>query len=160
MDNILGLLFSKLGMLLGLLAVMVASYMVFEANKSNAALSDVATLAQGVQSLYSGSQFTTNLTDATVIGAGIAPPDMIQGTTLVNQWGGAVVVEQSASGSSAQFQIVEAGVPGNGCIKMATGMTYQGLLIDNAQQTMPLDPAQVAQACFQVGNVLVMRFGH
>lgn len=165
MDNILGLLFSKLGMLLGLLAVMVASYMFFQANKANTAISDVAAMSQGIQTLYGGSQFTTNLNNATVIAANVAPSDMVAGGNLTNPWGGTATVSVAATGPT--FLVTETGVPTDGCVKMATGLSSMGVQINGGTAlTAPIDPSVVATECNQSGsgvaggNSIVYTFGH
>ena len=146
MDNILGLLFSKLGMLLGLIAVMAISYSFFQSNKTSTAIADLAQTSQGIQSLYGGNQFTT-LTNTVVTNGKLAPTDMVTGTgILVNPWNGTVTITVSGSNPS-EFQAVETNVPADGCAKLAQGMQYAALTINGTTITMPPDPGQVTTSC-------------
>lgn len=162
MDNILGLLFSKLGMLLGLIAVMAVSYAYFQGNKTSTATSDLAQASQGVQTLYGSSQFST-LTDTVVVNAKLAPPDMVVGTNLVNPWNGTVTFGPNANPSL--FNVTETLVPSDGCAKVVLGMSYSevsvnGTAITPASPGGPLDPAAVTSACSGATNTLILTFGH
>jgi hypothetical protein len=146
MDNILGLLFSKLGMLLGLIAVMAVSYAYFQGNKSSTAISDLAQVSQGIQTLYGGNQFTS-LNNTVVTNGKLAPPDMTTGTgILVNPWNGSVTLAVDPANAS-QFQATETSVPPDGCAKLAQGMTYASVTINGTAITLPADPGQVTTAC-------------
>ncbi len=160
MDNILGLLYSKLGMLLGLIAVMAVSYAFFQSNKTSTAISDLVQTSQGIQTLYGGNQFTS-LNNTVVTNGQLEPTDMTTGAgVLVNPWNGSVTMTVNPANAS-QFQATETNVPPDGCAKLAQGLTYAGVTINGTAITLPADPGQVTTACAANNPAtMVLTFGH
>lgn len=159
MDNILGLIFSKLGMLIGLLAVMAATYVYFQANKSNTAIEDISQLSQNIQSIYNGNPFTS-VTNTVVTNGNMAPAHMTTGAGILNNpWNGTVTVNVN-SGNASLFDITETNVPADGCVKVAQGLVYASLKINGAAIAMPADPGAVTAACAVAPNTLALTFSH
>lgn len=160
MDNILGLLFSKLGMLLGLIAVMGVSYAFFQSNKTSTAISDLAQTSEGIQTLYGGNQFTS-LSNTVVTNAKLPPADMTTGAgVLVNPWNGTVTASVDPANAS-QFQVTETNVPADGCAKLAQSLSYAAITVNGTAITLPADPGQVTTACSASNPATMMLvFGH
>jgi type II secretory pathway pseudopilin PulG len=160
MSEILGTLFKYLVSLLGVAAVVLILYQVFGANKTQNAMSDITLLQTNSQALFNSQNTFTTLTTAVAIGGKLAPTSMISGATLVNPWGGTVLVNVNA-GNAAQFDITEPSVPADSCAKMIVGLgTAVALKVNAVAQTLPLDAGTAVTACNVVANTLVFTFAH
>ena len=146
MDEIMGSWFKYLVRLLGVAAVVIILVSIFHKNKASTEVSNITQLATSISNTYTGQTAFTGLN--TAIAAKLAPTSMVTGTTLMNQWGGAVTVAVDANPS--QFDIVENGVPSDGCVDMANKATnYVTLTLNGAtyNATNPLDAGTAVTAC-------------
>lgn len=164
---------------LGIAAIVIVGAVLFYNNASgsartNDALTQVNAFATGVKGLYSGTaRYGANgddLVDA-VINSGVAPRNTVNGTTLVNPWGGATLI--TVGGAGAHFAITMNAVPQDACVRILTaGLLTQGGLFGaqvrtgtgaapNAAPaasgtmftpTAPADPATAATACTAGAN--------
>lgn len=158
MSEILGTLFKYLVSLLGVAAVVLILYQVFGANKTQNAMSDITLLQTNVQALYNTQNTFSTLTVPVAITGKLAPSGMISGTTLVNPWGGTVLINVNSVNPS-RFDITEPNVPAEACAKMIVGLgTAVGLLVNAASQTMPLDAGSAVTACNAAANTLIFTF--
>jgi len=160
MSEILGTLFKYLVSLLGVAAVVLILYQVFGSNKTQNAISDITLLQTNAQALYNAQNTFTTLTTAVAIGGKLAPTNMISGSTLVNPWGGTVLINVNADNSS-QFDITEPSVPADACAKMVVGLsTAVALKVNTVTQTLPLDAGAAVTACNTAANTLIFTFAH
>lgn len=160
MSEILGTLFKYLVALLGVAAVVLILYQVFGSNKTQTAIADITLLQTNTQALYNAQSTFTTLTSAVAISGKIAPSNMISGATLVNPWGGTVLINVDA-GNASQFEITEPAVPADSCAKMIVGLsTAVAVKVNGTAQTLPLDAGTAVTACNVAANTLVFTFAH
>ncbi len=117
----------------------------FSSSKIQTEMSYVSTLAGDVESLYATNpNYGTSDITASLTATKNAPPPMIQGSTLVNSWGGLVTI----TGATTSFTIAYAGVPQKECIQLAqVSINPLSVTINGAAQTLPLTVAAVTAAC-------------
>ncbi|MFM0265544.1 type 4 pilus major pilin [Paraburkholderia sediminicola] len=160
MDEIMGSWFKYLVRLLGVAAVVIILVAIFHKNKSSTEVSNITQLATNIANTYTGQTAFTGLT--TAIATKLAPPNMVSGATLLNQWGGAVTVTVDANPS--QFDIVENGVPSDGCVDMANKATnYVTMTLNGTtySQANPLDAGTAVTACNSAATqVITYVYGH
>ncbi|VVE36807.1 hypothetical protein PTE31013_03969 [Pandoraea terrigena] len=156
----MGSWFKYLVRLLGVAAVVVILVAIFHKNKAATEVSNVTQLATNIANTYTGQTAFTGLT--TAIAANLAPSNMVAGSTLINQWGGAVTVSVDANPS--QFDIVEAGVPSDGCVDMANkASNYVTMTLNGTtySQSNPLDAGAAVTECNSAATqTITYVYGH
>ena len=127
-----GLTLIEVLLVLGLMALaIVAAVLYFNSTsntqRTNDALTQIQTYSTGIKGLSSGqSNYGANANLAPVaISGGIAPRNAVNGTALVNPWGGATTL----TGLGNTFRISMAGVPQESCVRLVSGglMTTGGI---------------------------------
>lgn len=160
MSEILGTLLKYLAALIAVASVVLVSNQAYESYKTSSATADLTTLVTGIQKLYLTKPAFTTLGASAVINGGIAPQDMINGTALINQWGGAVTLNVNSSNANL-FDVTENLVPGDACANFVSTMSSAVLLkLNSVVQVLPMDPGTVAATCGTSGNTLVFTFTH
>lgn len=116
---------------LGIAAIVIVGAVILYNNSSNSArtndaLTQIQAYSTGIKGLHSGSSnYGTTTLVAAAINGGVAPRNAINGTALVNPWGGITTI----MGQGASFRISMAGVPQDSCVRMVTAglMTTGGI---------------------------------
>jgi|GEM_PF-2720941 len=127
----------------------------------NSAITDLLTLVQNVQSVFSINQSFSGLTTANVISGGMAPAAMVSGSNLTNEFGGAVTIASASPG--ATFSVTETGVPNSVCAKFAVSVPNSLVSVtvnSTAIRAMPPSAASVAASCQSGANQITFEFGH
>ena len=160
MDEIMGSWFKYLVRLLGIAAVVVILVAILHKNKGSTEVANITQLATNIANTYTAQTTFTGLT--TAIAANVAPSNMVSGATLINQWGGSVTVQVDANPS--QFDIVENGVPSDGCVDMVSKATnYVTLTFAGGtySQTNPLDAGVAVTKCNSAATqTITYVYGH
>jgi len=158
MSEILGTLFKYLAQIMGVGAILGIAYVAFGSNKSSNAITDLNQLTTSVQALYASQNSFASLTSTVAVNGKLAPQRMISGTSLVNPWNGANTI--AADTNPTLFDVTMAGVPADGCNKLATSTTPVALTINAAAVTLPVDAGAAVTACSSAtSNTLVFTFG-
>ena len=127
-----GLTLIEVLLVLGLMALaIVAAVLYFNSTsntqRTNEALTQIQSYSTGIKSLSSGQSSYGNNTDLVpvAIGGGIAPRNAVNGTVLVNPWGGPTTI----TGLNNTFRISMTGVPQESCVRLVSGglMTTGGI---------------------------------
>jgi len=163
MSEILGTLFKYLMVILGAVAVVALFYMTLGQDKTHKAISSITQLQANTQGLFSTHTSFTDLSSAVAITAGLAPPDMISGTALINPWGGAVTISVNPSVSS-RFDITTTNIPDDACSKLASilgaaGSSATNLAVNGTGLTLPVNVAAVVTACNATTNSITITSG-
>lgn len=116
--------------------------------KMNAVQSQVQALVGGIKTLYATKTNYATITEELVIQAGKAPDNSVDGTSLINPWGG----EINVSGTARYFELTYAGIPQDACTGiLAAGMLDNGALIQMSANSTTFDtnpdPAAAFSAC-------------
>ncbi len=90
----------------------------FSGNKISSAEQDILALRTNVKQLYAGQANFTGLANSVVVNGKLVPNDMLNGTSIVDQWNGAVTVTPDAVVTS--FDITLTNVPTAACVQLAT----------------------------------------
>ena len=156
MSEILGTLLKVLLAVLGVVAVVVIMYSALSANKTQTEVANLTQLASNIQTTYAGQSSFTGVTNTVVVTGKFAPSSMMSGTnTLTNAWGGSVTV--AVGSPTSQFTVTEAGVPSDGCIKLATSIASP--ISVTVGGTAVTDVSSAATNCTGATNSLVFTFG-
>lgn len=161
MSEILGTLFKYVLGLLGIVGVVLLLYYALASNSVSAEVANLTTLEGNISGLYSGSLATTgtaSLTNAIAFSANAVPQGMISGTSIINQWKGAITLSGDAAGD---IIIKEAGLPQAACAKIVTAIpSYTSLVINGGTaMTAPVDPGtSVAQCKSGTANTMTFTF--
>jgi type II secretory pathway pseudopilin PulG len=112
------------------LALIVGGLVFFQqaslAQRTNSAVRNISAIASEVRGLYQGSISFANLEEVALIRAGAVPSSMVDGTTLVNEWGGTVSVRSSIEQTNGAqtwransgFSITYENVPEAACVRL------------------------------------------
>lgn len=158
MSEILGTLFGKIAALITVAAVTLVLYQFFGASKAAQAINDLTQLHSNIQTTYNAQQSFSSLTNTVAITGKLAPPKMINGTSLVNPWGGAVTVRVNGS-DTAKFDVAQTNIPNDACAKLATNIPMMvGLTVNGAAQTLPADQGSVIASCGSGNNAMTFTF--
>lgn len=149
--------------LLGLLAIGTLLVMFATAastSKTNQALADLTSMVISVQAIYYSHPAYTSLTGTVAVNGKLAPSSMINGTNLINPWGGAVTLAVNSSNAS-MFDVTEPNIPSDACSKLTTALgNIQSVSINGTTVSLPADPAIVTTSCNNTTNTMVLTFGH
>jgi len=125
---------------------------VFNTTTISAQISDLQELINNIRGGYADSPDFSSLTPTAAIDAGWVPGDMVDGTTIVSQFGGTVTLSVNSSNSS-EFDVVLPEVPaGQACEQViegvaGSGSAVVGVSIGGSAVTLPIDPAALATDC-------------
>lgn len=112
------------------LALIVGGLVFFQqaslAQRTNSAVRNISAIASEVRALYQGSISFANLEEVALIRAGAVPSSMVDGTTLVNEWGGTVSVRSSIQQTNggqtwranSGFTITYEDIPEAACVRL------------------------------------------
>jgi hypothetical protein len=158
MSEILGTLFKYLAQIMGVAAVLGIAYSVFGTSKTSRSISDMNELVTQIQSVYSANSNFSTLTTARVISGKLAPNGMINGSTLINPWGGSMTVAPNTN--TTLFDVTTSTVPAEACGKLAASLAPMALKINSTAMTLPVDAGLAISACTSdTSNTLVFTFG-
>ena len=155
MEGILGRIVAVVLGLLALAGVGVVATNAFSGNKASNVTSDITQVITNARAQFTqGGNGYTNFTTANnsaLITAGIFPPDMTRGATIVDPWGNTVTI---ASASAASQGVISFG-GGNSetakqCVAVATSLKDFVTLSVNGTTFTPTtlpDPVSAAAAC-------------
>ena len=127
------------------------------------ATNGVTALSSGIKALYPNPSYT-GINAGLLIQAGKAPANMVNGTALVNNWGGAVTLAPVAynGGTANAVAITFPSVPRSACnsIVASTGANFQIITVNTTEvkndiTPLALTPATVAGACATENNTIV-----
>lgn len=148
-----------------LVGLIVGGFVLYQQNaegvRSDQAQKQLLGLRSGIARLYTTPTYT-GISAATIINAGQAPSNMVNGTNLQAPWGGAVTVAAANwnGGTDNAFTITFANVPRSECNTMASavqnsfvGVTVGTTVIKNA--TTQFNSGTLATACANDSNNLV-----
>jgi hypothetical protein len=156
----MGSWFKYLVRLLGIAAVVLILVLIFHKNKASTEVTNITQLATSIANTYTGQTAFTGLT--TAIAAKLAPPSMVTGATLMNQWGGTVTVTVDANPS--QYDIVENSVPSDGCVDLVNkASNYVTLTLNGSTYSTanPLDAGVAVTACNSAATqTITYVYGH
>jgi type II secretory pathway pseudopilin PulG len=159
MDSILGRVIGIAITLILVVGVVIASSSLFADSKASNAENDLTTLITNIQAAYATQPNFNGLTEQISNNAKWTPSDMLNGATIVNQWGGTVTLGVVAN---SQFTVTEPNVPRDGCIKLISSLpTAQSIAVNGAAALTALDPASLVTACSSpTSNSIVFTMGH
>ncbi|MHB8408963.1 MAG: type 4 pilus major pilin [Acidiferrobacterales bacterium] len=129
-------------------------HLLMASGTSSTTAQEVAEITANVQSLYSNQSSFATLTNQVAITDKAVPENMVQGTNIVNPYGGQVTLGPDATYNNA-FDITEGGLDGGACSSLATGETAYGVEINGTQVAIgnqAVDPSTAAADCTQTGN--------
>jgi type II secretory pathway pseudopilin PulG len=144
-----------------LVAVFIGWNMVQTASNDNDNLRDIALLMSKVRSVFDGqSSYGTAALNSTLLTYRAVPASMINGSTITNPWGGAVVV----TGTGATYSISSAAIPQESCatmVKNFAGNTGGGsgitaISVNGTAITLPVTPVSAATACNGATNTVLL----
>ena len=127
-------------------------------------------IVQNIRNLYYGQSPATATITTTLISAGSIPADMVNGTTIVNAWNGAVTVELATTDT---FDVSFDNVPQGACIdlitkntNLSTGIGLSRIVVTPGTAsavtttTFPILPSAAVTSCANASdNMIVWRFG-
>jgi prepilin-type N-terminal cleavage/methylation domain-containing protein len=90
-----------------------------EANLIEKEIANINTIVAAVQNIYGASQNYSSLTNAVLINANAIPSSMINNGSIINSWGGNVVV----SGTVGKYTISEYSISYAPCFKMVINLS-------------------------------------
>jgi len=164
-----GLTLIEAATVLAILAFVVAGIMVMytgadQSRKTTTALSQLASIQQGVRSMYGGQATYSNLTTSAVAASASLPSSMVSGTTLRHAFNGSVNITpaDAGGGSNSGFQIEFTNVPKDPCVKMVSAdlgrglysLTVGGQTRSQAGTPPPFDPTNAIAACSSSSNTI------
>jgi hypothetical protein len=131
-----------------------------ESQNANIAVSELISLVQNIQSVYSPTQSFMGISAANIINGGMVPVAMVSGTSIQNEFGGAVTVGAGSSGST--FVITESSLPGSVCSKLSSSMLAAATsLTINSTKLSSLSASAITADCVNAPtNVVAIEFGH
>jgi prepilin-type N-terminal cleavage/methylation domain-containing protein len=163
------------------LAIAVVGFIMFGQTAANqraqAGQQALLSVSSGIKSMANGPNYT-GITSAVLIQAGKAPPNLVNGTTLNNPWGGTITVlsKNVNGGSNNGFMVCMNQVPRSECNSVVastagsfamisagttacpatTTLPSAGVVKDQFAST-PVNPtaATIATACDQENNTIV-----
>jgi type II secretory pathway pseudopilin PulG len=123
--------------------------------KANQENRNMQTIRAGIKQLFGNQQNYTGLTETVVRNARISPQDMHTGAaTLTNAFGGAVTIAPQALGAAPGFRITTASIPGDVCVKLASGagssfdqVTIGGTVVKAIGTNTQVNPVTVTTQC-------------
>lgn len=155
MSEIIGAMFKYMMVLLGLGAVVAVFWNTMGMDKTSKALAGQTELQANILDVYSAQSNFTSLSNTVLIDAKKVPDSMLSGATIKNPWGGDVTVAVNGT-NSGRFDITQAGVPAEGCLKMATSNSkIVALSINGSAQTIPVDAGLAASSCSGATNTII-----
>ncbi|MDR5726927.1 MAG: type 4 pilus major pilin [Terriglobia bacterium] len=159
MFTIIGLVVAVAAALILLVGVLHVGSGVKSNSVATNAAGELAQMALGIQSLYSGQASFASVTDTVAIDAGKVPSGMVAGTAIENEWGGAVTIGPATP--ATEFTIQEAEVPADACPTLVTQVSSAtAISINGTALTLPADAGTVAADCNAASNTLIFTFGH
>ncbi|WP_186042881.1 type 4 pilus major pilin [Burkholderia gladioli] len=152
MGELLGTIWGRLIMLMGLTAVVTLGIVAFSGSKVADTVSDIALLQgnarQQLGNLNGYLNFTT-ANAATLISQGIVPSGMVRGGALTDRWGGAITLGSLNNGAQGVIHLT--GVSSiKDCNRLVTTLgDYDSLIVGSTTFTPDNRPDGVtaAQAC-------------
>jgi len=158
-----GLTLIEAATVLAILALVVAGIMVLYTNadtsrKTTTALNQLATIQQGVRSVYGGQSTYSGLSSEIIANSQHLPSSMISGTTIRHAFNGVVTIlpADAGGGENSGFSVQFTNVPKDPCVKMVTSDLGRGLFsVSVGGQTRsqtgatppPFDPGAANTAC-------------
>lgn len=151
-------------LVLGVIAFVIANVVSFYMNatgqtKLNSAKTQIQAIGSGVKSLYASQSTYTSVTTSLVVNGGLAPANAVDGSALVNPWGGTTIV----TGASRTFEIVMNDIPQDACVNfISAGMISTGNIVQMSAGavnfTADADPAAAVTACSGATNSVGFTF--
>jgi len=163
------------------LALIVGGLVFFQqaslAQRTNSAVRNISAIASETRGLYQSANSFANLSEGTLISAGAVPSSLLGGTpaapTLVNEWGGNIVVGPTAAivgppvfAVNSGFFVTYPSVPTAACVRLTSadlsgsgrvGSGIRSVTFGNAAAVTPssgganpteqLEPGDVATLC-------------
>ena len=141
-----------------------------ESNLVQKEIQNMTSIQSAVIGIYRGSPPSSygTLSNSVLIAANAIPSSMINGSNIINSWGGPIVVNgvslNGFGNGTNGFTVSTFGVPEGACVKltMALGQSAVAILInsnswikswsDTGQSNTAIDPSSVAAACASGGN--------
>lgn len=113
------------GFIAAAVAVVFIAYPKLQSSaRANTEVQNTATISGGVKTLYASQSSYVGLSTAQLISARVVPDNMVNGTTLNNQFGGAVTITPTSIGAAAglnnAFTVEYSNVPSEDCVKFAS----------------------------------------
>lgn len=154
MGELLGTIYARLLMLLGLVTIGGLAIYAFSGGKVASQASDIALLQGEARHQLGASQsgyadFATAQA-ADLISQGIVPSGMVRNGTLVDKWGGAITLSSANNGAQGVIQLAGLTNFAKDCAKLATTLSdYDTLAIGATQYTPDARPDGVVagKAC-------------
>lgn len=124
--------------------------------KANTENTNLQTVRAGIKQLFGSQKNYTGLTSDVVRNARISPQGMHTGgaSGLVNSFGGDVVIVPQALGGTEGFRITTNSIPGDVCVKLATGagasfdqVTIGGTVVKAVGSNNQINPIAVTVQC-------------
>ncbi|WP_186050436.1 type 4 pilus major pilin [Burkholderia gladioli] len=162
MGELLGTIYGRLLMLLGLVAIGGLAIYAFSGGKVASQASEISLLQgnarQQLGATQSGFANFATAQSADLITAGIIPSGMVRNGALVDKWGGAITLASANNGAQGVIQL--AGFTNNvkDCAKLATTLAdYDTLAIGATQYTPDARPDAIAagKACAASDTVTI-----
>lgn len=159
-----GLTLMEALLFLGLAAVVIVGAFSLYNNASNTskmnqARTELQTYIGGVKSLYATSNDFSSVNTALVVSADIAPSSAVDGSSLINPWGGQTVI----SGNTRNFEIEFRRIPDEACTAlMSSGLINKGSVIGiqangGTMHNSDIDPGAAIGECGSGNNTLLFR---
>jgi len=159
-----GLTLMEALLFLGLAAIVIVGAFALYNNassttKMNQAKSHLQTYVGGVKSLYATRNDFSTVTTDLVVNAGIAPSEAVDGTALINPWGGQTTVLGNAA-RPREFRVTFQNVPRDACTALlSAGLIKQGTVfqigVGSTLHSTEIDPSAAVGLCPTNNNSVV-----
>lgn len=152
MSEILGTVVKYLLGILALVAIFFIAQRAFSGDRTSNAASQIATIANNMKQLYSGSGGPNygSATPSVAISGGAVPSEMVSGTTIVLPWSGSTL---GVAGSGTTLGLTANGVAAGDCAKLARTVQATNVIIGNGTaMSATTDAGTVAAACPSSGT--------
>jgi hypothetical protein len=138
--------------ILGAIALLVSAFSGANSNRTQTELSSIRT---GVKKLYMGSASSYGNASLLpeLITSKVLPGTLsVNGSSVVNAWGGAVLVD----GAGPAFNISYGSVPQDICVQVVSGGgDWSSVSVNGSALAVPATPAQAGAACSSNVNTVV-----
>lgn len=128
--------------------------MAMDSSKLSDAQKSLTAMSIQIRGQFSGVGDFTGLSNALAIKAGLVPPRILRGNSILSPWGGAITL---AAGTNATFTMTWGGLSDQVCIAMATYQPdlWQSISINGTALTTATAISQANTLCTGNANTVV-----
>ena len=112
--------------------------------------SEVQTISQGIQELYTNTNDYSTIDTATVISAGIVSDSDVVSNQIATPWyknNSSSIITIAPSSNPTSFSINLAAIPSDACSKVGSSFLNQGTAVVTGNGTVATSPTDLAKNC-------------